>query len=37
MLGAQDLAGNYFANNRVETTFSNKKVEDVKPLVSELL
>jgi hypothetical protein len=36
MLGASDLAGNYFTGNKIELTFSTAKVDSVKPTVSSL-
>ncbi|QOK25900.1 Ig-like domain-containing protein [Cytobacillus oceanisediminis] len=36
MLGAKDLANNYFAGNKVETTFTTSKTDEVKPTVSSL-
>ncbi|GGJ80984.1 hypothetical protein GGR02_003551 [Anoxybacillus voinovskiensis] len=36
MLGAQDLSDNYFANNRVEASFTVAKTETVAPTVSSL-
>ncbi|MCT4797831.1 Ig-like domain-containing protein [Exiguobacterium profundum] len=37
MVGATDVKGNYFANNRVETSFINNKVDTVKPVVTSLV
>lgn len=37
MVGATDVKGNVFANNRVETTFVNNKVDTVKPVVASLV
>jgi trimeric autotransporter adhesin len=34
MVGATDVKGNYFANNRVELTFVHKKVDEVNPVVT---
>lgn len=34
ILGATDLAGNYFAGNKVEASFKVDKVDDVKPTVT---
>ncbi|MCM3162728.1 Ig-like domain-containing protein [Metabacillus litoralis] len=36
MLGAKDLANNYFAGNKVETTFTTSKTDEVKPTVASL-
>lgn len=36
MLGATDLVGNYFANNKVEASFKVAKTEEVKPTVTSL-
>ncbi|WP_214734380.1 Ig-like domain-containing protein [Exiguobacterium sp. s154] len=37
MVGATDVKGNFFANNRVEASFVNNKVDTVKPVVTSLV